>query len=142
MYAHRLTSAINSHQPLICSTSAGCKAVCLMSWLLAVLLCPGHQVGPDDLRSNALAGLLVQLSKRDAFNKLRTQQQLGYIVHMYGSNELGVQVGGESSCQHHHASIIISIIISIIMPASSSAAAASSSSSSSSSWCCHLLVDS
>jgi secreted Zn-dependent insulinase-like peptidase len=50
------------------------------------------QVGPDDLRRNALAGLLVQLAKRDAFNTLRTQQQLGYIVHMYGSTDLGVQV--------------------------------------------------
>jgi secreted Zn-dependent insulinase-like peptidase len=40
------------------------------------------QVGPDDLRRNALTALLVQLAKRDAFNTLRTQQQLGYIVHM------------------------------------------------------------
>jgi secreted Zn-dependent insulinase-like peptidase len=40
------------------------------------------QVGPDELRRNALTGLLVQLAKRDAFNTLRTQQQLGYIVHM------------------------------------------------------------
>jgi secreted Zn-dependent insulinase-like peptidase len=54
--------------------------------------CCGVQVGPDDLRRNALAGLLVQLAKRDAFNTLRTQQQLGYIVHMYGSTDLGVQV--------------------------------------------------
>jgi secreted Zn-dependent insulinase-like peptidase len=46
------------------------------------------------LRRNALAGLLVQLAKRDAFNTLRTQQQLGYIVHMYGSSDLGVQVRG------------------------------------------------
>ncbi|WIA09647.1 hypothetical protein OEZ85_009034 [Tetradesmus obliquus] len=50
-----------------------------------------YQVGPDDLRPNALAGLLVQLAKRDAFNTLRTQQQLGYIVHMYGASDLGVQ---------------------------------------------------
>jgi secreted Zn-dependent insulinase-like peptidase len=50
------------------------------------------QVGREDLRRNALAGLLVQLAKRDAFNTLRTQQQLGYIVHMYGSTDLGVQV--------------------------------------------------
>uniref|UniRef100_A0A383VRB5 Peptidase M16 N-terminal domain-containing protein n=1 Tax=Tetradesmus obliquus TaxID=3088 RepID=A0A383VRB5_TETOB len=50
-----------------------------------------YQVGPDDLRRNALAGLLVQLAKRDAFNTLRTQQQLGYIVHMYGASDLGVQ---------------------------------------------------
>lgn len=40
------------------------------------------QVGPDDLNRNALTALLVQLAKRDAFNTLRTQQQLGYIVHM------------------------------------------------------------
>jgi secreted Zn-dependent insulinase-like peptidase len=44
--------------------------------------CAPLQVGPDDLRRNALAGLLVQLAKRDAFNTLRTEQQLGYIVHM------------------------------------------------------------
>jgi hypothetical protein len=34
----------------------------------------------------------VQLAKRDAFNTLRTKEQLGYIVHMYSSNDLGVQV--------------------------------------------------
>jgi secreted Zn-dependent insulinase-like peptidase len=51
---------------------------CCPLLLLPLLL----QVGPDSLRSNALTGLLVQLAKRDAFNTLRTQQQLGYIVHM------------------------------------------------------------
>jgi len=35
------------------------------------------QVGPDDLRTNALLQLLVHMSKRDAFNILRTQQQVG-----------------------------------------------------------------
>lgn len=35
------------------------------------------QVGPDDLRSNVLLQLLVHLGKRDAFNVLRTQQQVG-----------------------------------------------------------------
>jgi len=32
----------------------------------------------------------VQLGKRDAFNVLRTQEQLGYIVSMFLSQELGV----------------------------------------------------
>ena len=56
------------------------------------------QVGPDGPVRNALAGLLVQLAKRDAFNTLRTQQQLGYIVHMYGSTDLGVQVRLAAGC--------------------------------------------
>ena len=34
------------------------------------------QVGPDELRRNALLQLLVHLGKRDAFNELRTQQQV------------------------------------------------------------------
>lgn len=48
------------------------------------------QVGPDDLRRNALSQLLVQLTKRDAFYQLRTQEQLGYIVSLFPSSELGV----------------------------------------------------
>lgn len=39
-------------------------------------------MGPDDLRRNALGQLLAQLARRDAFHQLRTQQQLGYLVHM------------------------------------------------------------
>ena len=34
------------------------------------------QVGPDDLRRNALAGLLVQCLKREAFYQLRTVEQV------------------------------------------------------------------
>ena len=34
------------------------------------------QVGPDSLRTNALLQLFVHMSKRDAFNMLRTQQQV------------------------------------------------------------------
>ncbi len=34
------------------------------------------QVGPDSVRSNALLQLLVHMGKRDAFNILRTQQQV------------------------------------------------------------------
>lgn len=54
------------------------------TWAVTLLCCcfPVPQVGPDELGRNALTGLLVQLAKRDAFNTLRTQQQLGYIVHM------------------------------------------------------------
>ena len=37
---------------------------------------PLPQVGPDDLHRNALLQLLVHLGKRDAFNELRTQQQV------------------------------------------------------------------
>jgi secreted Zn-dependent insulinase-like peptidase len=48
-------------------------------------------VGPDHLKTNALLQLLVQLGKRDAFYTLRTQEQLGYIVSMFPSNEYGVQ---------------------------------------------------
>ena len=33
-------------------------------------------MGPDELRRNALLQLLVHLGKRDAFNELRTQQQV------------------------------------------------------------------
>lgn len=42
--------------------------------------CVGAQVGPDDLRRNALVELLVQCCKRDAFHTLRTVEQLGYMV--------------------------------------------------------------
>lgn len=35
------------------------------------------QVGPDDLRLNALAELATQIGKRDAFHQLRTVEQLG-----------------------------------------------------------------
>lgn len=38
------------------------------------------QIGPDDLRTNTLAELVVQALKRDAFSTLRTKQQLGYMV--------------------------------------------------------------
>jgi hypothetical protein len=44
-----------------------------MIWTICALL----QVGPDDLRRNALADLLVQLAKRDAFHQLRTVEQVG-----------------------------------------------------------------
>ena len=50
-----------------------------------------YQVGPDEMRANALAALLVHLGKRDAFNVLRTQEQLGYIVSMFLSQEAGVR---------------------------------------------------
>jgi len=56
-----------------------------------------YQVGPDDLRTNALLQLLVHMGKRDAFNTLRTQQQLGYIVSMFNNHELGV----------HHLEVVI-----------------------------------
>ncbi|KAG2487100.1 hypothetical protein HYH03_014213 [Edaphochlamys debaryana] len=49
-----------------------------------------YQRGPDEPRSNALAQLLVQLAKRDAFYELRTRQQLGYIVSLHGGTEHGV----------------------------------------------------
>ena len=38
---------------------------------------PHTQVGPDDLRLNALAELVTQIGKRDAFHQLRTVEQLG-----------------------------------------------------------------
>ncbi|GIL66232.1 hypothetical protein Vafri_19765 [Volvox africanus] len=50
-----------------------------------------YQVGPDDLRRNALSSLLVHLAKRDAFSELRTRQQLGYIVSLHGGSEHGVE---------------------------------------------------
>ncbi|GIM02423.1 hypothetical protein Vretimale_7295 [Volvox reticuliferus] len=49
-----------------------------------------YQVGPDDLRRNALRSLFVHLAKRDAFSELRTRQQLGYIVSLHGGSEHGV----------------------------------------------------
>lgn len=58
------------------NAAAAAHCCCCCPFLLLL------QVGPDSLRSNTLTGLLVQLAKRDAFNTLRTQQQLGYIVHM------------------------------------------------------------
>eukprot|EP00887_Chlorella_sp_A99_P007901 scaffold12.g7901.t1 len=38
------------------------------------------QVGPDDVRSNALTELTTHIGKRDAFYQLRTVEQLGYLV--------------------------------------------------------------
>lgn len=35
------------------------------------------QVGPDDLRTNALAELVAAIGSRDAFHQLRTVEQLG-----------------------------------------------------------------
>lgn len=48
-------------------------------------------MGPDDLRRNALGQLLAQLARRDAFHQLRTQQQLGYLVHMSSWTTLSVR---------------------------------------------------
>lgn len=56
-------------------------------WLLCTHIA---QVGPDDLRRNALMQLLVHLAKRDAFYTLRTQEQLGYIVAMFNMQEMAV----------------------------------------------------
>ena len=48
-----------------------------------------RQVGPDEVRSNALVEALAQLARRAAFNQLRTIEQLGYIVFLSAwSNEL------------------------------------------------------
>jgi hypothetical protein len=41
------------------------------------------QVGPDELRTNACLQLLVHMAKRDAFNTLRTQQQVSALNHHY-----------------------------------------------------------
>ncbi len=48
-------------------------------------------MGPDDLRRNALGQLLVQLARRDAFHALRTEQQLGYLVHLSPWSNLAVR---------------------------------------------------
>lgn len=48
-------------------------------------------MGPDDLRRNALGQLAAQLAQRDAFHQLRTQQQLGYLVHMSSWTTLSVR---------------------------------------------------
>jgi len=40
-----------------------------------------YQMGPMDLRVNAILALLHHLLQEPAFNELRTQEQLGYIVH-------------------------------------------------------------
>jgi secreted Zn-dependent insulinase-like peptidase len=48
-------------------------------------------MGPDDLRRNALGQVLAQLAQRDAFHQLRTQQQLGYLVHMSSWTTLSVR---------------------------------------------------
>ncbi|EFN55439.1 hypothetical protein CHLNCDRAFT_35384 [Chlorella variabilis] len=37
------------------------------------------QVGPDDMRRNALAELVTAIGKRDAFHQLRTVEQLGWV---------------------------------------------------------------
>lgn len=38
------------------------------------------QIGPDSLRTNALAQLVAHIGKRDAFYQLRTVEQLGYLT--------------------------------------------------------------
>jgi insulysin len=47
-------------------------------------------VGTDEVRRNALAELLVQLTKREAFAQLRTREQLGYIVSLFSAKDSGV----------------------------------------------------
>eukprot|EP00884_Botryococcus_braunii_P023676 jgi/Botrbrau1/9993/Bobra.0012s0082.1 len=49
------------------------------------------QVGPDDLPRNAANDLLVTCTKRDAFYRLRTVEQLGYITWFTGWSMLGVE---------------------------------------------------
>jgi insulysin len=39
-----------------------------------------YQIGPMDIRTNAKLSLLLQLMREPAFNVLRTEEQLGYIV--------------------------------------------------------------
>jgi insulysin len=39
-----------------------------------------YQIGPVDIRTNAKLSLLLQLMREPAFNVLRTEEQLGYIV--------------------------------------------------------------
>ena len=61
--------------------SKGPGSLRLRTWeTICILLCTCLQVGPDDLRRNALLQLLVQAAKRDAFHTLRTVEQLGYMV--------------------------------------------------------------
>ena len=45
-------------------------------------VCCGMQAGLDDPVRNVLCELLVHCAHRDAFHVLRTQQQLGYLVHL------------------------------------------------------------
>ena len=44
-------------------------------------LCSIYQMGPMDLSTNAMLAFLHHLIKEPAFNELRTNEQLGYIVH-------------------------------------------------------------
>ena len=50
-----------------------------------------YQIDPESIIENALAQLLVQLSERDAFNTLRTKEQLGYIVWAFRESQDYVQ---------------------------------------------------
>jgi hypothetical protein len=83
---------------MVCSGGPGVRWSAGVSLLWGEPPLPTHtllQVGPDDpeLVRNALLELLVHLSKRDAFNILRTQQQVGcYAVTLIG--HCGVKSAG------------------------------------------------
>ncbi|CAD7703211.1 unnamed protein product [Ostreobium quekettii] len=50
-----------------------------------------YQIGPDNLRTNALSELLVHIGGSEAFEQLRTVEQLGYIVVMLSWDDLTVR---------------------------------------------------
>lgn len=83
----------------------------------------------DDLRRNALADLLTHLAKRDAFHTLRTKEQLGYIVSMYGSKDLAahsvqfvVQSNGHTAA--HLAARVQAFVVKFVAGLKGAAAAA------------------
>ncbi|VDK51055.1 unnamed protein product [Anisakis simplex] len=49
------------------------------------------QTGPQNTRENVLLELIVQLAAEPAFNQLRTNEQLGYIVHTGTRRSCGTQ---------------------------------------------------
>ncbi|KAK9834702.1 hypothetical protein WJX74_008107 [Apatococcus lobatus] len=49
------------------------------------------QVGPDDIRRNAMMQLLVHIGRPQSFNTLRTQEQLGYLVFLQTYTTLSVR---------------------------------------------------
>ena len=49
------------------------------------------QIGPDNIRTNGMAELLVHIGRQEAFAQLRTVEQLGYIVFMVCGTDLNVR---------------------------------------------------